>query len=148
MNLNSQISETLKPTGRVKITKISAGGTPEVYEFENRVVDSGLQILITRLLTGAGTGPTSIVIGTGTVPTTAADTSVTALASSLMTSTVVTGNTIEFQAGWAQGVGTGAVTEAGIYCGATLFARTVFPVVNKLALDELYISWIITFSAV
>jgi hypothetical protein len=146
--MNSYIQERIRPTGDVKITKVKPDGTYERYEFKNRVVDSGLTILINRFITGAGVGPTNIVIGTGTVPTTPLDVSVTALASSLITSSVVTGNILEFQAGWGPGVGTGAITEAGIFCGGTLFARTVFPEVNKLPLDELYISWTITFSAV
>jgi hypothetical protein len=148
MKTNSQVTETLKQTGDVIITKVSPDGTRETYEFKNRVVDSGLNLLINKFITGVGIAPTNIMIGTGTSPVIASDVNVTALASSPIASTVVTGNIVEFQASWGQGNGTGAVTEAGIFCGGALFARTVFPVVNKLPLDELFISWIITFSAV
>ena len=148
MKTNSNITETLKHTGDVIITKVSPDGTKETYEFKNRVVDSGLTLLINKFITGAGLAPTNINIGTGVLPETATDVSVTTLASAIISATIVSGNTVEFQASWPAGVGTGAVTEAGIFCAASLFARTVFPVVNKLPLDELYISWIITFSAV
>lgn len=148
MKTTSSVSELLKPTGDVIITKVSPDGTKETYEFKNRVVDSGLTILINRFINGTGIAPTNIMIGTGTAPVLASDVAVTTLASSLISNTIITGNTVEFQASWLAGVGTGAVTEAGIFCGGAIFARTVFPVVNKLPLDELYISWIITFSAV
>jgi uncharacterized membrane protein (DUF441 family) len=148
MKTNSEVTETLRQTGDVIITKVSPDGTKETYEFKNRVVDSGLTLLITRFINGTGIAPTNIMIGTGTVPVASSDVNVTALASSLISSTIVTGNTVEFRASWGAGNGVGAVTEAGIFCGGALFARTVFPVVNKLPLDELYISWIITFSAV
>ncbi len=148
MKTNSHVAETLKQTGDVIITKVSPNGTKEIYEFKNRVVDSGLNMLINRFITGVGIAPTNIMIGSGTATVLASDINITALASSVISSTIVSGNTVEFQADWGPGVGTGAVTEAGIFCGGALFARTVFPVVNKLPLDELYISWIITFSAV
>jgi hypothetical protein len=148
MKTNSHVTETLKQTGDVIVTKVSPDGTKQTYEFKNRVVDSGLTLLINKFITGAGVAPTNITIGTGTAAVTATDVSTTTLASAVISATIVSGNTVEFQADWPAGVGTGAVTEAGIFCSGTLFARTVFPVVNKLPLDELYISWIITFSAV
>lgn len=149
MKLESTNSETLGYSGLVTITKISSSGEKEVYEFKNRVVDSGLQVLMNRFLTCTGSAPTDMIIGTGTVPVTSLDVSLTSLASSAtpITSTIL-GNTIEFQGSWPAGLGTGAITEAGIMCGGALFARTVFPVVNKLPLDELFISWVITFAAV
>jgi hypothetical protein len=148
MKTNSQVTETLKQTGDVIITRVSADGTKQTYEFKNRVVDAGIGMLINRFISGAGSAPTNIMIGSGTSPVIASDINVTTLASTPISATIVAGNTVEFQADWGPGVGTGAVTEAGIFCGGALFARTVFPVVNKLPLDELYISWIITFSAV
>jgi hypothetical protein len=47
------------------------------------------------------------------------------------------------------GVGTGALTEAGIFnasSGGTMLCRTVFSVVNKGAADSMTITWTITVS--
>jgi hypothetical protein len=48
-----------------------------------------------------------------------------------------------------EGVGTGAISEAGIFnasSGGTMLCRTVFPVVNKQASDTIAITWTITIS--
>ena len=146
--MKSNVTETLKYRGDVTIKRVTAEGEVETYEFRNRVVDAGVQLVINRLLFGAGIAPDNIGIGTGLAAVTGADTNLqNALVLQPITATNVTGTSVEFQATFPPGVGTGAITEAGIFAG-TLFARTVFPVVNKLALDEFIISWVVTFSAV
>ena len=147
--MNTNISETIKYRGDVTIKRITADGEVETYQFKNRVVDSGVTTVINRLLYGTGSAPSAISIGTGFNAVSATDVGLTSpVAMQPIISTIVTGTQVEFQAKFLPGIGTGAITEAGIVAGTTLFARTVFPVVNKLALDEIIISWVVTFSAV
>ena len=56
---------------------------------------------------------------------------------------------ITFEETYAAGVGTGAITEAGIFndpTTGTMLARTVFATVNKGAADVMTISWDVTIS--
>ena len=58
-------------------------------------------------------------------------------------------NTVIYSAGFGLGVGTGAITEAGIFNAAssgTMLCRTVFSVINKGILDSMVITWTITIS--
>ena len=90
-----------------------------------------------------GTGSTAAVIGDTTLGTEIAASRVA------LTSTVASTNTIVYVATFGSGVGTGAVTEAGIFnasSAGTMLCRTVFSVVNKAAGDTMNITWTITIS--
>jgi hypothetical protein len=66
-----------------------------------------------------------------------------------LTSTTVTTNQIAYVATFGVGVGTGALTEAGIFnasTSGTMLCRTVFAVINKGANDTMTITWTITIS--
>lgn len=57
------------------------------------------------------------------------------------------GNVWQNQATFGAGVNTGALTEAGLFSASssgTMFARQVFPVVNKQAADSITITWSLT----
>jgi hypothetical protein len=59
-------------------------------------------------------------------------------------SSVRTGNYIEYICDWVAGVGTGTISEAGIFnnaVGGTMLSRIAFPPINKLADDSLSINW-------
>ena len=61
----------------------------------------------------------------------------------------MTTTAIAYVASFVAGVGTGAVTEAGVFNAAsagTMLCRTVFSVVNKGAADSMSITWTITVS--
>ena len=67
-----------------------------------------------------------------------------------LTSTVATNNAVAFVATFGAGVGTGAVTEAGLFNASTagvMLCRTVFGVVNKEAADTMSITWTVTIGA-
>jgi hypothetical protein len=62
-------------------------------------------------------------------------------------STAVSLNTVSYQAVFGPGIGTGSLTEAGIFnasTAGTMICRTVFPVFTKEASDALTINWDIT----
>ena len=122
-----------------------------VQEVHNLVVAAGKEWVADRMA-DANTVMTHMAIGAGTVPAAAGDTALGNESSrnTLTTSGgVVTANVIEYACTWVPGVGTGAITEAGILDAGTagdMLARTVFPVVNKGVADSMTITWSITVS--
>lgn len=96
-----------------------------------------------------------MAVGTGTTPEDAADTALeTEVDRNQLTSktqgTGVDANKVTYVCDWPAGDGTGAITEGGIFNSAsagTMLCRTVFPVKNKGAGDNLTLTWILTFSA-
>ena len=120
-----------------------------VQETNNLVVTAGKEWVADRM-NDANTVMTHMAVGTGTTAAAAGDTALgTQLDRNALTSTTVTGNTIEYACTWAAGDGTGALTEAGIFdasTGGDMLARTVFSVVNKGAADSMTITWTITVS--
>ena len=120
-----------------------------VQETNNLVVTAGKEWVADRM-NDVNTVMTHMAVGTGTTAAAAGDTALgTQLDRNALTSTTVTGNTIEYACTWAAGDGTGAITEAGIFdasTGGDMLARTVFSVVNKGAADSMTITWTITVS--
>ena len=120
-----------------------------VQETNNLVVTAGKEWVADRM-NDVNTVMTHMAVGTGTTAAAAGDTALgTQLDRNALTSTTVTGNTIEYACTWAAGDGTGALTEAGIFdasTGGDMLARTVFSVVNKGAADSMTITWTITVS--
>lgn len=60
---------------------------------------------------------------------------------------LATKESAQYVATFGPGVGTAAITEAGIFNAAsagTMLARTAFPVINKGALDTLTLTWKVT----
>ena len=91
----------------------------------------------------------AMAIGTGTTAAALGDTALqTEVARQAFTSSSVSTNVVSLSTTYAAGVGTGALTEAGILSnavsGGTLLSHVVFSAVNKGALDTLTINWTIT----
>lgn len=152
--MNHQITEKLEATGKVRIVQTNASGeTVKEFEVPNLVVTTGKNYIASKIVatTNSPVSMTHMGIGAGTATPAAADTDLgSALGSrqSLSASTVST-NTITYTATFAAGVGTGAVTEAGIFnasTSGTMLCRTTFPVVNKAAGDTIAITWVVTVS--
>jgi hypothetical protein len=145
------LTDNLKATGELKIELFdSSGALKSSQTVENLVVTSGLSYIASRMKDATATAMTHMAIGAGTTAAALAD---TALGSELgrvaLTSTTVTTSSIAYAATFGAGVGTGAVTEAGILNAAssgTLLCRTVFSVVNKTSSDTLAITWTVTVS--
>lgn len=142
--------ESLKAKGSLQVLLTRADGQLEEHIFNNLVVDTGLNYIVSRMKDTSETAMSHMAIGSGTTSAAAGD---TALESELgrvsLTSTTVSTNTVTYVASFGAGTGTGAVTEAGILndvTTGTLLCRTVFPVVNKQAGDSMTITWVITVS--
>jgi hypothetical protein len=94
------------------------------------------------------TAMSHMAIGSGTNDPAAGDTTLQSeLGRVALFSTTVTSNSVEYQATFPAGTGTGAVTEAGILnasSGGTMLCRTEFAVINKAAGDSMTITWTVT----
>lgn len=89
------------------------------------------------IATGTGTGQDAADIGLAT-----------SLNRKALTSTTLVGNDVVFVGDWAAGVGSGAITEAGIFVGdnnTSLNYYADFAVVTKGAADTLQITWTVTY---
>lgn len=145
-------SDFVKATGRVHVRSWNqaTGETTEERKVENLVVQVGKNYLARRAANATDAVMSEMAIGAGTVATASTDTTLgSELARVALTSTTVVGNVITFEATFPAGVGTGPVTEAGIFNDPTagiMLARTVFGVVNKPAADATTIIWNITIS--
>ena len=136
--------EQIKAVDRLTIT---LNGHP-LCVLDDLVVNTGKAWIASRMQ-GVGTAATHMAVGSGT---TDADLSDTALESELarvaLTTSggVLTDNTVAFEAEFPPGIGTGPITEIGLFdavTGGTLICRTVRSVINKEAGDSLGFTWII-----
>lgn len=145
-----QALETLKAKGDVSIQITRADGSVETKEFKNLVVNTGLNYIVSRMKDATAGAMSHMAIGSGN---TAAAAGNTALGNELgrvaLTSTTVSSNTIQYVATFPAGTGTGAITEAGMFNGASagvMLCRTVFGVVTKDVGDSMTITWTVTVS--
>lgn len=149
--------EFVKLTGGVHVQLIGPDGkVKQEHINHNLVVTVGKTYLATWLAAASQAGKFMSYVGLGTSSTAAAsgDTALGAeLAGGgyarqigvLTSASNVWTNTVTF----SPGVGTGAVTEAGLFSAVTsgtLFAHQVFSVYNVAAGDTLQITWSVTFN--
>lgn len=125
------------------------GNLKEVHNLKNLITDLGKGFIAARMsATGTPTAMSHMAIGTGTTAAAGAQTTlVTEGGRSALTSTTVSTNTVTYVATFGAGVGTGAVTEAGIFnasSAGTMLNRTVFSAINKGASDTITITWVVT----
>lgn len=148
MNTNEQ----LKATGRLDIKVFGPDGNiKEEQAVTNLVVTTGLGFIASRMKDTTSAAMSHMAVGSGTASAAAGNTAlVTELGRVALSSTTVTNNTIAYAASFGPGVGTGAVSEAGIFnagSSGTMLCRTAFAVVNKDVNDTLAISWTVTIGA-
>ena len=145
-------TDELKVTGSVNVViHDESGKQKENFTIPNLVVNTGLAFIASRMKDTTETAMTHMAVGTDTTATAAGNTALgTQLGSRVsLTSTTVTNNQIAYVATFGAGVGTGALTEAGIFnasTSGTMLCRTVFAVINKGAADTMTITWTITIS--
>lgn len=150
------INDQLKLAGALSIVLTDKNGNvKDTREVKNLVVNAGLAYIISRMVGTTKGAMSHMALGTGT---TAAAASQTDLLSMLgvreaLDSTTIAGSNnekVQYVCTFEPGDGTGAVTEAGIFNASTagdMLCRTVFPVVNKAADDQMAVTWTITLSA-
>ena len=114
----------------------------------NMVVTTGKAFLASRAVGTGATVMSHMAIGSGATAPIAAETSLGAeLGGAALISSTAVNNTITYVANFGAGIGTGAVTEAGIFNDVTsgdMLNRATFPVINKGVSDTMTITWNIT----
>lgn len=147
------MEEQVKVTGRISLRLFGPDGAlRDAREVKNVVVTVGKNYLALWLTqaTQADYFMRYLALGTGTTAASASDTALaTELATRVAGALTSSTNVWQNQATFGPGVDTGAITEAGIFSASvsgTMFARQVFPVVNKGAGDSLQLTWQVTFS--
>ncbi len=150
------LTEKIKARGIVNFVLKDQNGNIKQQEQANLVVNSGLGFIAKSMLKTTTDTPAAMshmAVGTGTTAAAASQTALetesarVALTSATSVTTTVTDDTVQFLATFDPGTGTAALTEAGILnasSGGTMLCRTVFPVINKGALDTLTITWKVT----
>lgn len=144
------IQETVKAKGELNIKLFGPDGELKSEKtVPNLVVTVGKTFIAARMV-GTPTAMSHMAVGSGTVDPVVGDTTLgTELARVALTSSTSALAVVTYVASFSQGVGTGAVTEAGIFnasSAGTMLCRTEFAVVNKGATDSMSITWTITVS--
>lgn len=151
------INESLKLSGALSIVLTNKdGNVKDSREVKNLVVNSGLAYIISRMVGTSKSVVSHMALGAGTSAAAASQTDLVSMLGSRepLDSTTITGTNLEkvqYIATFEPGDATGAVTEAGLFnaaSGGDMLCRTVFPVVNKAADDQMAITWTITLSAI
>jgi len=149
--MNSQ--EKLKITGKLNITvRDGAGVLKDSREIDNLVVTAGLTYIASRMATASATAMSHMAVGTGAVAAAAGNTTLGTESARVALASTTPGTTnIVYVANFGAGVGTAALTEAGIFndsSAGTMLCRTTFAVINKAANDTMTITWTVTLAAV
>jgi len=149
------INEQIKLTGELQIVlRDSNGNIKEQKTVPNLVVTAGKVVISSRLTSNTTSVMTHMALGTSTLAAVASDTTLLEeIVDSRVPLTVpggtATANVVTFSSTFSPGVGTGALTEAGIFndsLAGSMLCRTVFSVVNKDVGDTLTINWAVTIS--
>lgn len=146
-------SEKIRATGQVSFVLTDENGNVKQQDSKNLVVEPGLAFIASRMIGTTAAVMSHMAVGTGTTAAADAQTALVtesarvALTSSTIVTTTVSNDSVQYVATFGPGVATTAITEAGLFNAAsvgTMLARTVFPVINKGALDTLTLTWKIT----
>ena len=145
--------ESIKQSGVLELVLKDEHGNIKESRTHNLVVNVGLAAIAKRMYDNTEPIVTHMAVGTGTTAAAATQTQLVAQISTRVATgvasnvtTTVTNDSTRWSADFGPGVGTGALTEAGLFTAATagnMWARSVFAVVNKGALDTLSITWTI-----
>lgn len=149
-----QLQEGLKAKGRLHIVlRDEQGNVKEERDVDNLVVTVGKNWIASRMKTsGQPVEMSHMAIGSGAVAAADANTGLGTELGRVALGTAggtVSGAIVTYTGAFAAGVGTGAVTEAGVFnasSAGTMLCRTVFSVVNKGANDSMTITWTVTVS--
>jgi hypothetical protein len=152
------VSDNLQIKGRLNIVLTDENGVvKEVREVDNLVVTVGKQYIASRMIGVASSVMSHMGIGIGVTAAANGDTALGTELTNTSNRPVVSSvqgsggnqNQITYTSTFGAGVGTGAVTEAGVFSAVTagtMLARTTFAAVNKGSSDSIQISWTVTIS--
>jgi hypothetical protein len=148
------VNDSIKAKGTLTLVLTDENGNVKQQDETNLVVNAGLAYIASRMVGTTATVMTHMGVGTGTTAAVAANTALgtplgarIVLDSTTLITVTATNDSVQYVATFGAGVSTGAITEAGIFSAltaGTMLCRTVFPVINKEALDTLVITWRVT----
>lgn len=142
------MNESLKATGALSIHLLDLSGTiKESRHINNLVVTTGLEFCVARLASAAADVMSHMAIGSGTTAAAAGDTALGSESGRVALAATVTGSSIKYVGTFGSGIGTGSISEAGIFnavSGGTMLCRSVFSALDKTADDSLQIEWTVT----
>lgn len=148
--------EMLSIKGLVSIRLTDKEGNLKTLIHQNLVVNSGLALIISRLMGNTKGAISHMAVGTGATAASAGQTALfteknrLALDSQTAVTTNVTGDSVQYVTTFPAGAASsGALTEAGLFnaeVAGDMLARVMFPVVNKGVDDVMVITWKITVS--
>ena len=143
------INEKLNVSGELQIVLRDKNGNIKVNKTEKNLVVSTGKAFIAKRMIGVASGVMShMAVGsTNTVPIAGHTALLGEIGRAALVSSNVVDNTVTYSCLFAAGVGTGALTEAGIFNAGTageMLSRVVFSLVNKSSDDTLTINWKIT----
>lgn len=148
-----KLNNTIKATGELSIVVTGSNGEiKQNLHVPNLVVTVGKQYIASRMASATASVMSHMAIGSGTVIPVDGDTTLGSELGRVGTPLFIfeaASNVVTATATFGEGVGTGAVTEAGIFnnvTNGTMLCRTVFPIVNKGEDDTIAITWTITIS--
>ena len=125
-------------TGKVKVDRLE----------KNLVVTVGKDWIASRMAGTSSNVMGYMAVGTDSTSPAAGNTTLGAeVARVALTSTTPSTNTVTYVATFGAGVGTGALTEAGLFNAAsvgTMLSRTTYSVINKGSGDEMTVTWVVT----
>ena len=147
------LKDNIKAMGTLELVLTDANGNVKQQSEKNLVVFTGLAYIADRVINADTPVMSHMAIGANAVAAAGADVALgselgrVGLVSTTQVTTNSTDDAVQYVATFSAGVGTGAVTEAGIFNNDTagiMLSRTVFPVINKGEDDTLTITWKIT----
>lgn len=145
------LKENVEMKGEVSIVVTGQDGSiKQELVIPNLVVTVGKTYIAARMANSATTLMSHMAIGSGTTAPVVGNTTMeSSLARVALTSFTSSTNVVTAVASFIGGVGTGAITEAGLFnhvTTGTMLCRTTFPVVTKAVGDSIAITWAITVS--
>lgn len=139
--------------GNVYMTVTDKHNNKQQYHFKNRVVQSGIGILISRFVDCTGSFVTDVALGSDGTPPTGTEAGLGGLVTTaplqnhFTTLTPPIGGAMEFRSTLTI-PGDGVLEECGLFCSGTLFARSVFPPINVVADMTIDINWVISITSI
>ena len=147
------IGTVITARGSVQITLIGPGGEIRKRIADNLVVAGGETYIANKMSAADITDLSHLAVGSGSTAPASTDTALEAEIARVGITGPVQGsagltNRITISAAFAVGVGTGLLSEAGLFFGTSLFSRVVFAQAQKYEEEAMNIVWTITFNGV
>lgn len=139
----------VKMTGELTVQKFNSNKELlEQIHVPNLVVTVGKAHIAERMISDTETKMSHMAIGSSLSAVADSNTALgTQLARVGLTSSLRTDSSVTYTASFGSGVGTGSITEAGIFnasSSGSMLCRTTFPVITKGSGETISISWTVT----